>query len=741
MKKLHGLGVLLLAAILLLAGCLGGGGSKEYSISGVVQDALGIPLAGVELSVEGSEITPRVVGPTGADGKWSVDGLTGRVTVEAAKEGWFFSPKVQEFTKAAEGVVITAVRGESLTINIEGEGQVEQEVVVTPLSSDYYERDTQVKLTAVPDFDWRFVRWEGDVPEGKEEDNPIIIVMDEPKEITAVFVPTTTVNVAVEIEHLFPQAYEQVAELGPEALAASASSRGLRLEPASELEEEYAENEFIVRLDKSLSREEQVRILEEAGYRVLDTIEILGAHLVTPREAGISALGHEDHMQILAGLSGALSVDPNYAISVQAIKLPNDRFYESYQWWNYDQIRLPQAWSVTTGDSNIRVAVIDTGIDPDHPDLEGKIDLENAWDFTDDNDIEDFHGHGTHVAGTIGASTNNEIGVAGVMWEVELLPVKVFDASGRGSNWTVVQGILYAAGLLNDQEDKPTNPRPADIVNMSLGGPYTQFEEHSVQEAYARGVILVAATGNDARPVISYPAAHPEVIAVGATASGLHLLPGPYEPPIAPYSNHGSSGDFVMAPGGGGYAFGLGIMDFVVSTGDAGSYYGSSGTSMATPHVSGVIGLMLANGIPKSQVREVLERTAMKIYDRDTYHYGHGLINAYWAVNAVEEIRLIQGLRNGTEITIVSEGRTNLSGDQTLMYLEAGEYQLIAWIDVNGNNILDVGDYYSETPVLEFEYGQGWSWWPTVSEFHPVDYQEDLDEAAARTGSYELVRH
>ena len=117
----------------------------------------------------------------------------------------------------------------------------------------------------------------------------------------------------VEIEHLFPQAYEQVAELGPEALAASASSRGLRLEPASELEEEYAENEFIVRLDKSLSREEQVRILEEAGYRVLDTIEILGAHLVTPREAGISALGHEDQCRF-SQASGAPSVDPNYAI-------------------------------------------------------------------------------------------------------------------------------------------------------------------------------------------------------------------------------------------------------------------------------------------------------------------------------------------------------------------------------------------------------------------------------------------
>ena len=209
-----------------------------------------------------------------------------------------------------------------------------------------------------------------------------------------------------------------------------------------------------------------MRILEEAGYRVLDTIEILGAHLVTPREAGSVPWA----MRIICRFSlGSVEHSPLILTTLSRCRRsrPNDRFYESYQWWNYDQIRLPQAWSVTTGDSNIRVAVIDTGIDPDHPDLEGKIDLENAWDFTDDNDIEDFHGHGTHVAGTIGASTNNEIGVAGVMWEVELLPVKVFDASGRGSNWTV----RHPTPLLNDQEDKPTNPRPADIVNMSLGGP------------------------------------------------------------------------------------------------------------------------------------------------------------------------------------------------------------------------------------------------------------------------------
>lgn len=738
MRKLYRLAVFFLAAVVLLSGCSVGGGSKEYSVSGVVQDGLGVPLAGVEVKFEGSEISSRVV-TTGEDGKWNVTGLKGRVTLEALKEGWYFSYSAREFTQAQSNVVITAVRSESLTVEVVGEGRVDKEVLFSPLGQESYPRTTQIKLTAVPEFDWRFVGWEGDVPEEDKEKNPIIVTMDEPKKITAVFRPTTVVNVAVEMFHLFPQAYEQVMEAA--AFGATGDNGRLRLKEAAEepMIPAQRENEFIVMLDKSLSRQEQVKILEQAGYRVLDTIEVLGAHLVTPVE-GVRALDQADHIAILSGLQGFVAVDPNHSVALQALKYPNDPFYGRYQWWNFDQIRLPQAWAVTTGDPNIRIAVIDTGIDPDHPDLEGKIDLENAWDFTSDGTIEDYHGHGTHVAGIIGAATNNELGVAGVMWEVEILPVKVFDESGEGSNWTVVQGILYAAGLLNDQEDKPTNPRPADIVNMSLGGPYTQFEEYAVREAHARGVILVAATGNNGLPNISYPAAHPEVIAVGATASGLHLLNDPdFDPPLAPYSNHGSL-DFVVAPGGGGNAWGLGIMDFVVSTGDAGSYFGASGTSMAAPHVSGVIGLMLANGIPKSQVRDILERTAMKINDGNPYYYGHGLINAYWAVNAVEDIRLIQGLRNGTQVTAVVEERLPLPGSQTLMSLEAGNYQLIAWVDVNGNDILDTGDYYSETPVLEFGYGQGWRWTPTLSEIHLSGPGVELAVQKLPQASWEQVK-
>jgi len=676
---------------------------EEYDVSGVVADGLGIGIEGVQLSLTGEDIA--LVVQTAADGTWKAEGLTGRIEITPSKEGWFFNPSFREVTMASENVDFTGVKGEDLSIVIEGGGTVRQDIVTSVLSVDHYPRKTEVQLTAEPDFDWFFYAWEGDVPEGQEKENPIIITMDEPKQIKAVFKEKTRVNGYIGLEHSFPAAVEQLAG----QKTSVGSSGGLKTrEPVRDgldaLLPSYPEDEEIIRFVSSMSRAEQEEELRRNGYEILDTIEILNAHLVrrTPNT----------RVQVATDMSGVLSMERNYDVQLAEIKIPNDRYYPGYQAWHYEQIRLPQAWAVTTGDKSIRVAVVDTGISTEHPDLIANVNLELGANFVPGDDvdyIEDHHGHGSHVSGTIGAVTNNETGMAGVMWEVEIIPVRVFDASGRGSTWTVVNGLLYAAGLLDDQEDKPSIGRPADIVNMSLGGPGSEFQYDAVQRAVANDVILIAATGNDERNLISYPAQYDEVIAVGATAYNWGDVPE-----LAYYSNTGMGID-VVAPGGGGIQ---GVpYGYVWSTGDGGSYYGSGGTSMATPHVSGVVGLMLANGIPKSEIREVLRRTSMEIHIRgfnDTY--GYGLVNAYWAVNAVKDMRIIQGLRNGNEIEIVAETTVPAKGEQFRFEVVQGQYQLIAWVDVNGNDVLDTSDYYTETPVLEFGYGEGWSWWGNASE-------------------------
>ena len=151
------------------------------------------------------------------------------------------------------------------------------------------------------------------------------------------------------------------------------------------------------------------------------------------------------------------------------------------------------------------------------------------------DDFDDDYGHGTHVAGTIGAATNNRLGVAGVMWDVELLPVKVLNERGRGGEWELVHGLLYAAGLL-DEPDKPRNPYPADVINLSLGSRAEMVHLRDAVERISRetNCILVAAAGNGWGPGVYYPARYPEVIAVGAVDYNY-----PHQPQRTRYSSYG----------------------------------------------------------------------------------------------------------------------------------------------------------------------------------------------------------
>ena len=188
------------------------------------------------------------------------------------------------------------------------------------------------------------------------------------------------------------------------------------------------------------------------------------------------------------------------------------------------------------------------------------------------------------------------------MWDVEILPVKVLDRTGYGGEWNIAQGLLYAAGVLNEAE-KPRNPYPADVINLSLGADQELPILHDAIETVLRlsPSIIVAAAGNDrgrrGNPV-SYPAAYPGVIAVGAVDYNY-----PNQPQRAPYSNYGPELD-VVAPGGDitRDSDGNGKEDGVLSTSiRSWDYDYMQGTSMATPHVSGLIGLMLSAGIPRQE--------------------------------------------------------------------------------------------------------------------------------------------
>ncbi len=288
---------------------------------------------------------------------------------------------------------------------------------------------------------------------------------------------------------------------------------------------------------------------------------------------------------------------------------PNDPYYGSYQ-WNLPKIRAPQAWDVITGTAGVWIAIVDTGVDYNHPDLASSR-LRLGWDFANgDNNPMDDHGHGTHVAGIAGANTNNGQGVAGVCWGCDLLAVKVLDASGGGYASWVADGIRYAA-------DWGVAFGKRTVINLSLGSPYpSSVLADAVAYAQGQGALIVAAAGNDGVNELFYPAAYPGVIGVAATDSSDQR---------ASFSNWGSHVD-IAAPG-------VSILSTMW-----GWYYFADGTSMATPHVAGVAGLVWSAGpaLTASQVCGALLRTAVDLGTpgRDDI-YGYGRLNAEAAVRSV----------------------------------------------------------------------------------------------------------
>ncbi|MEZ5578999.1 MAG: S8 family serine peptidase [Candidatus Competibacteraceae bacterium] len=417
--------------------------------------------------------------------------------------------------------------------------------------------------------------------------------------------------------------------------------------------------------------------------------------------------------------SDVADAGPNYIRRAQFV--PNDPLYR-FQ-WHYPQINLPQAWDLTTGTDAI-VAVIDTGVVLSHPDLQGQwvagydfisnpsnagdgdgIDAnpDDPGDGTDPGGGSSFHG--THIAGTVAAATNNSVGVAGVAFGAKVMPLRALGRFG-GTDYDIEQAVRYAAGLPNDSGTVP--PRRADVINLSVGGPgFSTATQAVYDQARAAGVVIVAAVGNEGSSTPFYPAAFPSVLGVGAVD---------IDKARAPYSNFGTAVS-VVAPGGNTArdVNGDGKPDGVLSTAasDSGGtlvndYAIWQGTSMATPHVAGVLALMksVAPNLTPQDIDTLLTSGALTedlgTPGRDD-QFGDGLINAYKAVVVAADSagRPV----NPMPILTISPAALNFGislDSQTLTVLNGGGGELI----VNPPTE-DSGGWLSVTPTQVNADGTG----------------------------------
>jgi subtilisin family serine protease len=322
-------------------------------------------------------------------------------------------------------------------------------------------------------------------------------------------------------------------------------------------------------------------------------------------------------------LAASLFAGPAYA--------SNDPLYPRQ--WGLAKIEAEAAWGVTDG-TGATIAIVDSGVDLEHPDLAANVTSYDDADFTGDSDPDGAHdenGHGTHVAGIAGAIAGNGTGVAGTAPGATILPVRVLDEDGSGSSMAVANGIRYAVD------------KGADVVNLSLGSTSgvgqvagllgeLDLVYEAISYAWNKGAVVVIAAGNDSVPLCAEPAAAPHALCVGATDSR----------DLRSYFSNSDATmtrPFLVAPGGDGLTCAGDILSTYPRTSTqsgcspSAGYDTNAGTSMATPFVSGVAALLASKGMTNTEIVDCLLQSAddLGTPGRDPL-FGYGLVNARAAV-------------------------------------------------------------------------------------------------------------
>ncbi len=475
----------------------------------------------------------------------------------------------------------------------------------------------------------------------------------------------------------------------------------------------FVPSELLVKFDQGLSDAERQSRIEGCGLEVLQKSPsgVYRCRKAAPKNGrAAQAVDTIRTVEALQDVPGIRVAELNYRYF--PAREPNDEFFDLQ--WNHPLINLPDAWDITTGDPSVIIAVVDTGILGDHPDISERLipgydfisDPSSARDGdgidsdpTDEGDLSGGPGassfHGTHVTGILGAISDNGVDVAGVTWGCPIMPIRALGVGG-GSSFDIGEAVRYAAGIANVSGEVPETP--AAVINMSIataaGSPPSALMGNAIAEAVAQGIVVVVAAGNDGSSLPAYPAAFPDAISVAACDPQLEL---------APYSNFGTTIDFT-APGGNlaldltGDGYGDGVLSLIGLETPAGIEHSLSfqhGTSMACPHVAGVVALMKSENADLSvaEVREILADTAIDVgTEGPDLKFGAGVVNAAGAVS--------EAARRAGQVT-TPDPKIGLS--TTILNFSFSIDELTAQVTNTGGGTLEI----TSTTVEEF-VGLGW---------------------------------
>jgi len=435
-----------------------------------------------------------------------------------------------------------------------------------------------------------------------------------------------------------------------------------------------------------------------------------------------------EDIKTLSMQDGVEYVSPNFIRRPLAVT-PGDPYFNEQ--WYLNAVNLPQAWTTTkgypqTGQDNVVVAVIDSGIYLRHPDLAGQLisgydfisDPDNALDGDGIDDNPDDPGdsnidrqssfHGTHVAGTIAAASNNGVGVTGISWGAKIMPVRVLGLGGGGTSMDIIQALYYAAGMTNDSKTLPAHP--ADIINLSFGSEgYSVAEADVINQIRRRRIIVVAAAGNDGNRAPFYPASYEGVISVGATD---------YNGDRSSFSNYGATMD-LLAPGGGVVVSGdaadkykNGILNLFVNKEEnqrTATLTSMQGTSMSAPVVSGLFALAKAV-YPQltPEIADALIETC-SITDQPTLDCEHSSGRGYGQIDAVKLVDWATDLAAGAP---VPELPVRLRTSPASLYLDQGSQTTFLLYNAGGgtptiSSATSDQDWLSVSVASTDDYGFG----------------------------------